>query len=424
MTEDFYDLLEIPPDASQDEIKDAYRDQVRVYHPDLNDDDRAQAQFTAVQTAYDILGDPVERQAYDRLGHEDYVAKRTSGLPSPDVWKSDDNGDDDSSGTEPRDSESETASASTTAGSAASGSRTGGRSSATTGSSGSGSATGTASTGTSNATGSGTGAGSGGAGAGTSRRTRSSNAGTAGDTGRSSRSATGSGSGTDAGIGSPLARWWRRQNFSLPLLWLSVLVYVAGLGHFGLENAAALGSLRTELLATGADPTGIGTVLTEGRHGLETTVAFVRGVEFVAPPLEQPLWYGALAGFVALTLLSLLAVRVGRRETTWSPLTIDETIVVALAVAVAATLVGGPLLAGAVLMPLLFGVVVRHTRRGRGWTPSYLYVFPVFAPLAGFGAVTAGYTSLPVDLIAFVVLPLVGGLWLPLRVTIMKRFGR
>ncbi len=165
-------------------------------------------------------------------------------------------------------------------------------------------------------------------------------------------------------------------------------------------------------------------MLTEGRHGLETTVAFVRGVEFVAPPLEQPLWYGALAGFVALTLLSLLAVRVGRRETTWSPLTIDETIVVALAVAVAATLVGGPLLAGAVLMPLLFGVVVRHTRRGRGWTPSYLYVFPVFAPLAGFGAVAAGYTSLPVDLIAFVVLPLVGGLWLPLRVTIMKRFGR
>ncbi|ELY80351.1 J domain-containing protein [Natrinema pallidum] len=431
MTEDFYDLLEIPPDASQDEIKDAYRDQVRVYHPDLNDDDRAQAQFTAVQTAYDILGDPVERQAYDRLGHEDYVAKRTSGLPSPDVWKSDDDGDDDSSGTELSYSESETASASAstasaTAGSAASGSRTGGRSSATNGSSGSGTATASAGTASSasNATASGTGAGSGGAGAGANRRTREPNAGTAGDTGRSSRSTAGSGSEADAGVGNPLARWWRRQNFSLPLLWLSVLVYAAGLGHFGLENAAALGSLWTELLATGADPAGIGTVLTEGRHGLETTVAFVRGVEFVTPPLEQPLWYGALAGLVALTLFSLLAVRVGRRETTWGPLTIDETIVVALALTVAATLVGGPLLAGAVLMPLLFGVVVRHTRRGRGWTPSYLYVLPVFAPLAGFGAVTAGYTSLPVDLVAFVGLPLVGGLWLPLRVTIMKRLGR
>ncbi|ELY82917.1 J domain-containing protein [Natrinema gari] len=408
MTEDFYDLLEIPPDASQDEIKDAYRDQVRVYHPDLNDDDRAQAQFTAVQTAYDILGDPVERQAYDRLGHEDYVAKRTSGLPSPDVWKS----DDDSSGTDLSDSQSDTASASATAGSAASGARSSGRSSATNGSSGAGSAAG-----------SGTGARSGGAGAGASRRAHEPNAGTAGDTGRSSRSATGSGAETDAGVGNPLARWWRRQNFSLPLLWLSVLVYAAGLGHFALKNAAALGSLWTELLATGPDPTGIGTVLTESRHGLETTVAFVRGVEFVTPPLEQPLWDGALAGLVALTLLALLAVRAGRRETTWGPLTIDETIVVALAVTVTATLVGGPLLAGAVLMPLLFGVVVRHTRRGRGWTPSYLYVLPVFAPLAGFGAVTAGYTSLPVDLVAFVGLPLIGGLWLPLRVTIMKRFG-
>ncbi|MFC7230748.1 DnaJ domain-containing protein [Saliphagus sp. GCM10025308] len=85
---DFYDLLDISSDASQDDVKQAFREQVRVYHPDLNDDDRAQAQFTALKKAYDILGDPVERQAYDRLGHEDYVAKRTSGLPSPDLWKS------------------------------------------------------------------------------------------------------------------------------------------------------------------------------------------------------------------------------------------------------------------------------------------------------------------------------------------------
>ncbi|WP_226479550.1 J domain-containing protein [Natrinema amylolyticum] len=432
MTEDFYDLLEIPPDAPQDEIKDAYREQVRVYHPDLNDDDRAQAQFTAVQTAYDILGDPVERQAYDRLGHEDYVAKRTSGLPSPDVWKSDDD-DDDSSGTELSYSESETASASTSTASAAggataSGSTAGGRSSAT---SGSASATGTsasagAANGTSSASGTGTGTGSrsGGNGAGASHRTDSTNTGTAGETGQSSRAATGSESASDGGFGNPLARWWRRQNFSLPLLWLSVLVYAGGLAHFGLENAASLESLWTELRATGADPTGIRTLLTESRHGLETTVAFVRGVEFVTPPLERPLWYGALAGVVALALLSLLVVRIVSRETTLGPLTIDETIVVALAVTATTTLVGGPLLAGAVLMPLLFGVVVRHTRRGRGWTPSYLYVLPVLAPLVGFGAAAAGYTSLPVDLAAFVFLPLLGGLGLPLRATIMKHFGR
>ncbi|WP_222918560.1 J domain-containing protein [Natrinema sp. SYSU A 869] len=432
MTEDFYDLLEIPPDAPQDEIKDAYRDQVRVYHPDLNDDDRAQAQFTAVQTAYDILGDPVERQAYDRLGHEDYVAKRTSGLPSPDVWKSDDDDKDDSSGTELSYSESETASASTasaTAGSTTSGSTTGGRSSATTGSSGSRSTTGTASAGTasgaSNATGTGSGtrSRSGGSGAGASRRTGNTATGTADETGQSSRTTTGSGSETNGRFGNPIARWWRRQNFSLPLLWLSVVIYAAGLAHFGLENATPLESLWTELRATGADPTGIWTLLTESRHGLETMVAFTQSTEFVTPPLERPLWDGALAGVVAVTLLSLLAVRVVRRENTWGPLTIDETIVVALAVTATTTLVGGPLLAGAVLMPLLFGVVVRHTRRGRGWTPSYLYVLPVLAPLAGFGAVAAGYTSLPVDLAAFVILPLLGGLGLPLRATVKKHIG-
>ncbi len=75
-------------------------------------------------------------------------------------------------------------------------------------------------------------------------------------------------------------------------------------------------------------------------------------------------------------------------------------------------------------MPFLFGVVIRHTRRLPGWKPSYLYVVPVLAPFAGFGAAAAGTASLPLDLTAFVILPLVGGLALPLRATIRKRFGR
>lgn len=423
MTDDFYDLLEVPPDASQDEIKDAYREQVRVYHPDLNDDDRARAQFTAIKTAYDILGDPVERQAYDRLGHEEYVAKRTSGLPSPDVWQSDD--EDDSSDTELSYSESERASASAStassaaAGSAASGSATAGRSSSATGSSGSASTAGASATSTGTASGAaGTGSATGSAGR-SGSRTSASSAGTASGTGRSR---TRSGSDTDAG--NPLARWWRRQNFSLPLLWLSMLVYAAGLGHFGLANADALGSLSARLRAVGADPAGAWTLLSGGRHGLETAVGFVRGVELVAPPLEPTLWYGALAGVVVLALGVLLAVRVATREEAGGPVTIDETIAVSVAVTAAATLAGGPLLAGAVLMPLLFGVVVRHTRRGPGWNPSYLYVCPVLGPLAGFGAGAVGVASLPVDLAAFVLLPVVGGLALPLRATIKKHLGR
>ncbi|WP_226006805.1 J domain-containing protein [Natrinema salinisoli] len=400
MTEDFYDLLEISPDASQDEIKDAYRDQVRVYHPDLNDDDRAQAQFTAVKTAYDILGDPVERQAYDRLGHEDYVAKRTSGLPSPDVWQSDD----------------ASATTSAAAASTASGSTTAGRSSSATGSSGSKAAAGAASA--SAGTAGGASSATGGSGSATTSRTGSTSGATTSSTGRSGRTATRSGTGDNA-----LARWWRRQNFSLPLLWLSVLVYAAGLGQFGIENRGPLESLWAELRAVGADPAGIWALLTEGRHGLETSVAFLRGVEIVAPPLEQTLWYGALAGVVAVAVGALLVVRVVAREHSWGPVTIDETIVVALAVGVTATLVGGPLLAGALLMPLLFGVVVRHTRRGPGWTPSYLYVLPVLVPLAGVGLSAASYGTLPVDLVAFVLLPIGGGVALPLRATLKKHVG-
>ncbi|MDF9746914.1 J domain-containing protein [Natrinema salsiterrestre] len=410
MTEDFYDLLEIPPDASQDEIKDAYRDQVRVYHPDLNDDDRAQAQFTAVKTAYDILGDPVERQAYDRLGHEDYVAKRTSGLPSPDVWQS----DDDASAT----------AATPAAASTASGSTTAGRSSSATGSNGSKAAAGAASAsagtagGASSATGTGTGTGqTGGSGSASTSRTGSTSGATTSSTGRSRTTSS-------AGPDNAVARWWRRQNFSLPLLWLSVLAYAAGLGQFGHENRGPLESLWADLRAVGADPAGIWTLLSESRHGLETMTAFFRGVEIVAPPVEPTLWYGALAGVVAVAVGALLVVRVVSREHSWGPVTIDETIVVALAVGVTATLVGGPLLAGALLMPLLFGVVVRHTRRGPGWKPSYLYVFPVFAPLAGVGLSAASYGTVPVDLVAFVLLPIGGGVALPLRATLKKHVGR
>ncbi|MXV63172.1 DnaJ domain-containing protein [Natronorubrum sp. JWXQ-INN-674] len=468
MTEDFYDLLDIPSDASQDEIKDAYREQVRVYHPDLNDDDRARAQFTAVKKAYDILGDPVERQAYDRMGHKDYVAKRTSGIPSPDVWKSSDDGESASNAaetagsTESQSSETDgdktftyssnasssrsrshssssstndsaksktsgrsktasaagaTASGGTSTSTSATGSRTTTGSAGTAGATGSSRATGTTGpTGTGAAANDGPNTGSTGTGTGTGTGTARGSAGS--KTGSGSRSR--SGGVTD----NPLVRWWRRQNFSLPLIWLSVCLYVAGLGHFALENDAGLETLSTELRAAGTDLDAVWAVLSSGRHGLETTTGFLASVDLVAPPLEPTQWYAALAGVVAFTLAGVLGVRLLRDGDSWGPVTIDETIVVALALGVTTTLVGGPLLAGAVLMPCLFGVVVHHTRRGPGWTPSYLYVVPVLAPAAGFAAAAGGYATLPVDLFAFVLLPIAGALGLPLRATIRKHFGR
>jgi molecular chaperone DnaJ len=68
---DYYDVLGVSPDAGADEIKRAYRQLARRYHPDISGDDRGTA-FLEVSRAYEILNDPERRRAYDaglRVGH-------------------------------------------------------------------------------------------------------------------------------------------------------------------------------------------------------------------------------------------------------------------------------------------------------------------------------------------------------------------
>ena len=67
MTE-FYDLLGVPRDASEAEIKKAYRKLAMEYHPDRNSASEAEARFKEITEAYEVLRDPQKRAAYDRYG--------------------------------------------------------------------------------------------------------------------------------------------------------------------------------------------------------------------------------------------------------------------------------------------------------------------------------------------------------------------
>ena len=61
---DYYDVLGVSPDAGAEEIKRAYRQLARRYHPDISGDDRAVA-FLEASRAYEVLADPRRRQSYD-----------------------------------------------------------------------------------------------------------------------------------------------------------------------------------------------------------------------------------------------------------------------------------------------------------------------------------------------------------------------
>ncbi|MFZ4702710.1 MAG: molecular chaperone DnaJ [Candidatus Methylumidiphilus sp.] len=68
--EDYYELLTVPRNASDDEIKKSFRRLAMKYHPDRNiGSPEAEEKFKKVKEAYEILSDPKKRSAYDQFGH-------------------------------------------------------------------------------------------------------------------------------------------------------------------------------------------------------------------------------------------------------------------------------------------------------------------------------------------------------------------
>ncbi|HMO85869.1 MAG TPA: J domain-containing protein, partial [Lacipirellulaceae bacterium] len=87
MSDDYYEILGIARSASAEDVRKAYRQLARKYHPDLNpDDSQAKQKFQEVQAAFDVLNDPKKREMYDRYGAAYEAASRGGGGAGPRPW--------------------------------------------------------------------------------------------------------------------------------------------------------------------------------------------------------------------------------------------------------------------------------------------------------------------------------------------------
>ncbi|MGD2205282.1 MAG: J domain-containing protein [Anaerolineae bacterium] len=84
---DYYKILGVDKNATEKDIKQAFRRLARQHHPDVNPDDpRAEERFKEINEAHEVLSDPEKRQKYDRLGADWQRFQQRGGRPGDFNW--------------------------------------------------------------------------------------------------------------------------------------------------------------------------------------------------------------------------------------------------------------------------------------------------------------------------------------------------